>query len=199
MSCRGGLLRLKLKIEVRDKEGKIVAVRKRESDIILNNFKTMLTWLMVPYEKIAVNVYRGGALVNFAGTSRTMAIWGNRTIGTGIGLNFTGCHYDPEFEIGVRIRIGTSMFTPTRDDYKLGSEVTYGTPTKTTGADYISWAISFTLPTAQDIAEAGLSSFYQLSFGGSSLWEEFLLFRDTFTPISVPAGGTISVTYTLTL
>jgi len=88
---------------------------------------------------------------------------------------------------------------PTRNDYKLGAGVKAGAPTRTIGTDYISWAASFTLDTAADIAEAGMRIMLQLWSGTAVGFERFMLFRDTFTPVSVPAGGTISVTYTLKL
>jgi len=196
---RSKLLRVELEVKVYDGKGKLMAEGRKEGDLILDNFKWMLSQLLRAYEEIAVGVAREVALVALGGTSFSVPIWANRTIGVGYGLNFTGCHLDPDWPIGVRIRVGTSTVSPTRGDYKLGSEVAYGTPTITVGADYISWAVSITLETAADIAEAGMSSFYQTSSGAATDVREFLLLRDTFTPISVPAGGTISVTYKLTL
>jgi len=200
MSYKRGLLKAELKIEVRDRKGKLIAKRKCQSDLILDNFKLMLSTLMTPYERIAVNTVRSVTLVDLTGTSRSVPIWANRTVPSGYGLNFTGCHRDPDFAIGVRIRIGTSTVSPTRGDYKLGSEVALGTPTRTVGADYISWAVSIVLDAAADIAEAGLSiRCIVAGYGATPEPHRIMLFRDTFTPVSVPAGGTISVTYTLTL
>jgi len=190
---------VQLKIEVRDKEGKLIEVREKESDLILNNFRNMLAVLLRPFENLASGVARFADLVDLTGTGRSIAIWGNAAVEAGDGFSFTSADVSPSWPTGVRIRIGTSTVAPARTDYKLGAEVAYATPSQTVGADYISLSASITLTAAADIAEAGLSSFYQLWLDVAAEWYEFLLFRDTFTPISVPAGGTISVTYTITL
>jgi len=199
MERSGGLLKAELRIEVRDKKGKLIAIRRCKSDLILNNFKNVLAVLLTPYVDLGLGDRKTAGVTDIGGTARTLTVWANRANTGGYGLNFTGAHRDPSWPIGVRIRIGTSTVAPTRDDYKLGAEVKYGSPTQTVGADYISWAISLVLDAAADIAEAGMSCFFQLGFAAPTSWCEVLLFRDTFTPISVPAGGTISVTYTLTL
>jgi len=194
-----GLLKAELRIEVRDKHGKVVEVREKESDLILDNFKLMLATLMTPEEMIAEGADRSETLVDYGGTARSVPIWANKLISSGQGLSFTGFHRSPDSLIGVRIIVGTSTVSPTRADYALGAAVATGSPTRSVGADYISWAVSITLTTAADIAEAGMSIFVNVASTAATLWYQFLLFRDTFTPVSVPAGGTISVTYTLTL
>jgi len=194
-----GLLKAELRVEVRDKRGKLIDVRESKSDLILNNFRNILAALLKPYEDLAAKARRDASTVDLGGTSRSIPVWGNYEGGWDLGVAFTGAHKSPSWPIGVRIRIGTSTVAPSRGDYKLGAEVAYGTPSQTVGADYISWAISITLTTAADIAEAGMSCFFQLATAASTATCEVLLFRDTFTPVSVPAGGTISVTYKLTL
>jgi len=200
MSCGKGLLKVELRVEVRDKEGNLMATRKKESDLILDNFRDVLAVLLRPYEDLAPDLERRADLVDLAGTARSPAIWANTVVTSGQGLNFTGAlGYGPALPTGVRIAIGTSTVAPTRADYKLGSEVAKADPSQTVGADYISWAVSIVLEAAKDIAEAGLGCVFQLETGVAPAWKFFFLFRDTFTPISVPAGGTISITYTLTL
>jgi len=193
------LLKVELRVEVRDKRGKLVGVREKEGDLILNNLRDALATLLKPYEDLPSSARRNADVVLQDGTVGYYPVWANAAIGSGYGLNFTGAQKDPSWPIGVRIRIGTSTVAPARDDYKLGAEVAYGTPTQTVGADYISWAVSITLAVAADIAEAGMSCFFQLGFGELTATCEVLLFRDTFTAVSVPEGGTISVTYKLTL
>jgi len=193
------LLRVELEVKVYDRKGRLIAERRKEGDLILNNFKDMLAGVLNPFEELASGDARKAYLVNLTGTTYDLAIWGNATVEAGDGFSFTSADVSPTWPIGVRIRIGTSTVAPTRNDYKLGAEVAYATPTRTVGADYISLSASITLVTAADIAEAGLSSFYQRYLDVPAEWYEFLLFRDTFTPISVPAGGTISITYKVTL
>jgi len=212
MSCKRGLLKIKLKVEVRDKHGKLIETREKEGDLILDNFKEILAVLLSPYflwsDVIGLNitgVEEYASLVDIGGTARSVPIMGVRTVGTSddVTINFLGASgYDLIYgeAFGVLIEIGTSTVSPTRGDYKLGAKVKMGTPTQTVGADYISWAVSLVLDAAADIAEAGLTlTCLREAVGAGVARHTFMLFRDTFTPISVPAGGTISVTYTLTL
>jgi len=209
---KSSLLKVWLRIEVRDKWGKLVDIREKEGDLILDNFRDILAALLLPefewptvtgvkltpFEKYA-------ALVDYGGTAYNVPLYGGRTVGTNINetIALTGvAGYDKVSAglMGVRIRIGTSTVTPTRGDYKLGAEVASAIPSQTIGADYISWAVSITLTEAADIAEAGMTLRCIRSLVGAAMAiSEFLLFRDTFTVVSVPAGGTISVTYTLSL
>jgi len=172
--------RVELKVEVRDREGRPVGVRSKESDLILNNFKEMLAGIWAPRTSV--------------GATRTLV--DNGGVATDVNLLLTSPLFNTGAESGATIGVGTSTVAPTRDDYKYGAPVKGGTPTLTVGADYVSWAISLVLDAAADIAEAGMNCVYCRA-DGTLAW--FLMFRDTFTPISVPAGGTISVTYTLTL
>jgi len=196
---KSGLLRINLRVEVRDKDGKLVDIRRKESDLILDNFRDVLAVLLRPFENLPYGVTRAAGLVSVEGSAFNIPIWSNEDNPPGQGLTFTGASREPLWGGGVWIVIGTSTVTPSRGDYKLGAFVARAEPSQTIGADYVSWAASFVLETAADIAEAGLSCNFQSAFLATTSWPEFLLFRDTFTPISVPAGGTISVTYTLTL
>jgi len=212
VSCNRGIVKVKLKIEVKDREGRLVELREKESDLILDNFRDVLAALLLPefeWSSIigtaltAFAKYAG--LVDLGGVARNVPVWGGYTVDgyDNRSINLSGlAGYDglPAGSGGVRIRIGTSTVAPARNDYKLGAEVANGVPTQTVGADYISWAVSIVLAAAADIAEAGLSiRCNYAAVGATSAFGHFLLFRDTFTAISVPAGGTISVTYTITL
>jgi len=200
MAKKKDFLGVKLTIEVRDKEGKLIKKICKESDLILENFRDLIAEVLYPYVTVAVNSWRTAALIDTGGTARSVAVFSTaNTADTGDGGNFLMKRYwDTDF--GVRIAIGTSTVSPTRADYKLGAEVARGIPTQTIGADYISWAISITLTTAQDIAEAGLMLYCIVAgYTVTPTLADILMFRDTFTPVSVPAGGTISITYTLTL
>jgi len=196
---RNRLLRVNLKVEVRDRRGKIDEVRKQESDLILDNFRDFLAEILYPYGTLVANTARYVAVVDSLGTARNVAIFSTLAVAVGEALNFVGVD-NLDIKLGSLIQIGTSTVAPTRGDYALGAPVKSGTPTQTVGADYISWAVSLVLDTALDIAEAGLHIHCIVAgFGAAPATKSVLLFRDTFTPVSVPAGGTISITYTLTL
>jgi len=206
------LFRVELEVKAYDREGRLIAERRRETDLILDNFKEILAAMLTPHYSWSA-VTGGGVkaaevlapLVDTGGTARDTAIHGVYTVGTAnsVPINIlavSGYNSIGAGDFGVRIEIGTSTVAPSRSDYKLGAKVAEGTPTKTVGVDYISWAVSIVLETAADIAEAGLYLRANLSPTGAPWYiGGVLLFRDTFTPISVPAGGTISVTYKLTL
>jgi len=205
---RCGLLRAELKVEARDKHGRLIATRVKQADLILDNFKDLLAAILIPEYEWAdgtMTFAKYASLVDLAGTSYSVAAHGGDKIETGynISINFTGIGSYGTLSagrMGVRIRVGTSTVAPARGDYKLGAEVANGIPTQTVGADYVSWAVSITLAAAADIAEAGLSMRCNRAATGAGMaFSDFLFFRDTFTPISVPAGGTISVTYKLTV
>jgi len=212
VSCKVKPLKVQLRIEVRDERGRLIAKRQKESDLILDNFRDILAALFIPeFSWAEVTTFRAkayekyAALVDMGGTARSTPVWGGYTPYTdqdrSIHLaGIAGYSHLPAGSGGVRIRIGTSTVSPSRSDYKLGAEVASGVPTQTVGADYISWAVSIVLATAADIAEAGMSIRCNYSAVGTVVaFTNFLIFRDTFTAISVPAGGTISITYTLTL
>jgi len=196
---RSKLLRVNLRVEARDRHGKLVDVREKEGDLILNNFKNLLAGWLSPLEALAEGSRRDVNVVTTGGTAFAAPVWANALHGSGQGLAFTSGHKSPSYWIGTKIRVGTSTVAPTRDDYKLGAEVASAAPSQTVGADYISWAASMVLETAADVAEAGMSVRVQAKFLVALDSYPTLIFRDTFAAISVPAGGTISVTYTLTL
>jgi len=193
-----GLITVELRVKVRDKDGKLVAVRRKKSALILNNFRDLLAHLFYPEETIAATNKRRITLVNLGGSSVGINVRSATGSAAGYGLCWQTVE-NVDMKVGVRIRIGTSTVSPARTDYKLGAEVANEVPSQTVGADYISWAVSIVLAAAADIAEAGLSMRAQTATVAAAAYDNFLLFRDTFTPISVPAGGTISITYTLTL
>jgi len=196
---KSGLLRVNLKIEVRDRRGRLLDVREKRSDLILDNFKDILSAMLYPRETLLADTARYAALVDLGGTAFDVAILSTLAAASGQGLNFVGV-INVDFLLGVTILIGTSTVAPTRGDYDLGARLAEGTPTQTVGADYISWAVSIVLEAAADIAEAGLLfTCVGTGFKAPPAYKGFLMFRDTFTPVSVPAGGTISITYTLTL
>jgi len=200
MSCKRGLLKIKLKVEVRDKHGKLIETREKEGDLILDNFKAILSGVLYPFGSISENTWRTVSVVDVAGTARSIAVFSTaNTDVSGDGANFLARRYSAS-DLGAWIGVGTSTVTPTRGDYKLGAQVAWGSPSQTVGADYISWAVSLVLEAAADIAEAGLALYCIVDgWGAPPTFKNVFLFRDTFTPISVPAGGTISVTYTLKL
>jgi len=177
---------VELLIEVRDGKGKVVATRRCRSDLALNNFAELInSAFFTPLETIPTGgTVEWAEMVQEDGLTRGFYTW--TATGESAIVRSTG------FDGGVQIAVGTGTTSPTRYDYKLEAKVKQGTPTRTATAEYTSLAVSLVLETAATVAEAGLLM---------QLWNHYdelvwvLLFRDIFTPIDVPAGGTISVTY----
>jgi len=196
-----------LTIKAYDERGRLIAYRFVRQKLILHNFKNMLarlfseevTWYPAPWS-------RNADLVDLLGAAKAVAMIGHADVGTsdniGTAFNSQGSYTEKApgaGRLGVRIRIGPSTVAPDRADYALGAEVASGIPTITVGVDYIVWAASITLTTGADITEAGLSIVQNISFDGYWADDDFLLFRDTFTAVPVPDGGTISIAEKVTL
>jgi len=192
------LLGIKLRVEARDRHGRVVGVREKSGDLILDNFRDILATIFYPESTYVLGSRRNADVVDFGGAAVSVPVVSNVDLSSGEGHSMLGA-WVTEFIVGVLIHIGTDTTPPTRGDYKLGAEVERGAPTITVGADYISWAVSIVLEAAKTIAEAGMTLRLNYAFSATLVGTRVFVFRDTFTPIDVPAGGTISVTYTLTL
>jgi len=186
-------------VKVYDKRGKLKAFRFMRQELILDNFKNMLAEIIYPLVTVPSGSYRTASMVDVGGVTRAPSIYSGdeTTDGYAHGLLCSG---RVNITLGCIIRIGTSTVAPARGDYALGAEYASGTPTQTIGADFISWSIGITLTTVATITEAGLSCLYQYQkYPNSPATAHFLLFRDTFTGVVVPDGGTISITEKVTL
>jgi len=185
-------------IRAYDKRGKLIAFRFIRQKLMLDNFKNLLAEVLYPEVYLAPEDYRTATLVDIGGVTRAPAVFSSDGIDLGYPATFSCVSYK-EWTYGARIRVGTGTLDPTRADYALQSEVADGIPTQTVGADFIAWAVAITLETAADIAEAGLSCYYQYAkHPDAPASAHFLLFRDTFTAVPVPATGAISIQEKLT-
>jgi len=171
---------LELSIELKDEDGNTIKRLLMSSDLLLNNLKNLLAALLIPEATSAVNV----SLTCSDGVARSFVI----AIGTPL--------FSSASPYGVKIQIGSGITTPTRDDYWLETPVAEGVPEQTIQPEEIMWKVSITLTSAADISEAGLSL---ILLDSGNVARTVLLCRDTFTAISVPAGGVISITYRLLL
>jgi len=184
-----------LLIKAYDRRGKLKAIRFVRQKLMLNNFRNLLGEIFHPEVTLATTT-RAASLVEMGGLAKSIPVFSTISIPDYYAMNFIAIE-GSTVDLGARIRIGTGTIAPARDDYALQSEVADGIPTQTIGADYIAWSVAITLTTAQDISEAGLSCRY-CNKTDTPEYSHFLLFRDTFTPVSVGAGGAISITERLT-
>jgi len=190
---------VELFIEVRDKEGKLIATRYKKSDLILDNFRKCLLFGILGKANVEVKDATV-SLTDEGGASRSPWVaydYAGDAVIRSIALSVLHSSAVTERKIA----IGTGTVAPTRGDYALGTKV--GESVYVTVAefsDYVTYAASITLTTAYDITEAGLFRRFR---GGSATGDAggywFLMFRDTFSAVPVPAGGTVSVTFKVTI
>jgi len=178
--CQSNQLRLVLKIEVYDKKGNLIETRKTERDLLLDNFKNFLAAIFYP----ETTTLTTASVKDTGGVSRTLEIL------------LSTAYFGGTSPTGVRIVVGSGTTTPTRGDYALESQVAEEIPTQSIGADSISWRAEITFTTSVTLGEAGMIGKYYSNAAAALI--DVLLFRDLIDPVlSIPAGGTCRVTYTL--
>jgi len=200
-----GTFKSVLKITVRDKNGRIVAKRKKVGDLFLKNFANWLALLL------------NAQMESGKGANYTF----KATDGTTFTLNpdnEVAPDYSPDtiYEPGVsanwkndlKIMIGTGTTTPTVDDYKLaGTEPNYiapapyvqNPPIVEVDGDKLRIKFGLTIEATDfpmDIAESGVAIIVMSRQIDTIVFWEILICRDTFTPVTVPSGGSITVEYT---
>jgi len=178
------LCRVELEVKGYDEKGRLIAVRRKESDLILKNYVYLVSLIIYPFAVAD----RGADLVDQGGVTRREVVYND-------SATMLFGYRSGNVAAGAQIAVGTSTVAPTRDDYKLGAEVKRGAPTVSQYVDKVTIAVSLVLDAAADITEAGVVCRMWAPIDG--IMVDIFLFRDTFTAVSVPAGGTISVTYTL--
>jgi len=174
-------------IVVRDKDGNVVKTVKSKSRSWLKNMASLLN-----------AVFRGldASVTLQNGTSATVS----GSSPWGMVFKMTAGSGDDTY--GILIGSGTAAVTP--DDYKLASKIAnskmgYGavslnsmTPTSSAYTAYhFTPSRTFTNSSSSSItvSEAGIAV-----YGNGS---PFLVIRDTFSAVSVPAGGSLTITYDL--
>ena len=99
-------------------------------------------------------------------------------------------------DVGAIIAVGTGTAPPTRDDYKLASELAraWASVSVAEDAGIVTLTAGFTWATNQTISEIGL--ILQACIQMSPYVITFLLDRTVLSsPVSVPAGATLTVAY----
>ena len=184
------MLKIEVEIEARDGRGRLIDKRRVSSDLVVKNLRRFLGYILQP------DISDWDGYVDIGGTARRIQTW-NQGDASGMypyGKDLLGLDK-------IRMAVGTGTTAPTVDDYALEAQVASGTaPTKTVSwaTDHtvaIYYAMSFTLTEAKDITESGL---WFTMKDDANATRTIMLARDTFAAVSVPAGGTISVTYKIT-
>lgn len=178
-----------LLVKAYDKDGNLIAERVKEGDLWLKNFLFIIYGVFNPREG------SDPSFTTDTGETQTIDVKDYSTPSIfdhlGDSNNF------------VKIAIGTGTTTPYVDDYKLESEVARATVSEPQyniigNAMNITFSATFTLDTATDISESGVVIGCNRDTTVDVDWWMFVI-RDTFDPVSVPAGGTITITYIIRL
>ena len=173
-----------------DSHGHLIATRHKVGDIILQNFANFWYAALVP------NPSGGASVINTAMSGGTWSLSGLPEYRSGYSVSVFPYGY---------IGVGNDSTAVSPSNYKLGA--TSGTALLGTARISSSWVnitgnqmnVSFTssilLSAAANVTEAGLIA----SLASSPFYDynSFLLTRDVFSPISIPAGGAIAIKITL--
>jgi hypothetical protein len=168
---------LALNVTVRDPSGKVIAFVYQPHDLITNNF-----YYLMLYPFLVSGYPSSWYVVNTAGTSESVC--------------YSGCTTALVGSSGIPplLAIGSGTTAPAVTDYKLTTLVTNMPTVATTQTYYGSNSITLTvsstavLTTATTISEAG----YEVKLNDGNY---VLVAHDTFTGVSVPAGGAITIAY----
>jgi hypothetical protein len=168
---------LALNVTVRDPSGKVIASVYQPHDLITNNF-----YYLMLYPFLLSGYPSSWYVVNTAGTSESVCYSGCTTTIT------------QQTNVPPLLAIGSGTTAPAVTDYKLTTLVTnmpqVATPQTYYGTNSITLTVSSTavLTTATTISEAG----YEVKLNDGNY---VLVAHDTFTGVSVPAGGAITIAY----
>jgi hypothetical protein len=168
---------LALNVTVRDPSGKVIASVYQPHDLITNNF-----YYLMLYPFLLSGYPSSWDVVNTAGTSESVCFSGCTT-------TLIQSTNNPPL-----LAIGSGTTAPAVTDYKLTTLVTNMPTVATTQTYYGSNSITLTvsstavLTTATTISEAG----YEVKLNDGNY---VLIAHDTFTGVSVPAGGAITIAY----
>jgi len=167
-----------LTIKGYDKKGRLTGIRKRKSDLILDNFGKWLATLIQDASAV-----RTVTLKSEAGVDENLYSYGTtnhfNSYGTGMGAF---------------IVIGSGTGTPARDQYCLVTkEGENGVSPATYLNGMITFAANITLGSEKTIKESGLLMKWRRNTGEI---RSFLLFRDTFAGVT---GTIFTVEYRMNL
>ncbi len=152
-----------------------------------NGFGNFLTAL---FKRVVSGDYLSFTATNIAGTSKSFWSW---TVATGSSFIFR-----KDASVYTKIAMGSSATATSRTHYdvqtQVGSDTAISTPSKNSSS--VTIATSLVSPSAQTIQEASYMVTWEAL--STSDFQTIMLWRDTFTGVAVPAGGTITIVFTVT-
>jgi len=188
-------LSAQLSVKVYDSTGALQASVTQNDDMVMNNFMNFLSsWLTYEGSTSSASTF---TMTDTSGTAHTLA--GRDSASTASTCTWA-CEITTPPYAGGYIAVGTGTASPQRTDYKLASQyqslVTVTQPTYDPSTGNIVFGVGIIAGTAASISEVG---FFENWYIGSTNWDYFMMFHDTFTAVPVTPGNTISVQYTVQL
>lgn len=195
---KGGIAPIiRLKVTARDAAGNVIAEQTKDNDIYLWNWACMIAVFLK--NQFAWSDAATYAVKNLAGTTQNV----NYYYGTNVQNSGTYGSYFPWANTW-RVQIGSGSNAPTITDYAMQTFVQEVQPTIPeivipNGSNILKLVFSSTFSfTAETIcAETGIRIAGLFSSSTSGTANQYLITRDTFTPITVPAAGTITLQHEL--
>jgi len=158
------------------------------------------------YDPLTVQWYHYLADTYFLLSKKTPLTW--------YDTNYNNFTYADTGDAGIQpkayIGLGNGTGTPSRNDYKLFSEITKDAPSMSVTEDTSNQKFtllatkSFTMSASYTITEVGYYIYvdgntWTSSGGGYTSNSYLLVAHDTITPVNVASGDTITITYTFTI
>jgi hypothetical protein len=169
-------------VKAYDKDGRLIATRHRRRGLMVVGFRRIVAYAGI-YSIRSAN-YNTTA-TDEGGTSRTFNVGGRGVVDYQILHNYG----TPQSKIAV----GSGTTAPADANYSLQTkEGETDAVTQTELSNGHSYGATITFTVAKTITESGYFGSYTHT-GGARV--NVLLARDTFTAISVPADGSVTVTY----
>jgi hypothetical protein len=176
-----------------DEEGNIIAEEYKKNDLYLWNFAVFLTHWMKRWNNTSdATTYE---YIDIDGTARTISsyVYSSQNM---VSYNDPGT-YQGVWGNTLKALVGSNATTPTITDYQLYAQVAEALPTAPaliTSGSILKQLFSATFPMAAETicAEVGLKMASQDTYNGG---HDTLITRDIFSPVTVPAGGSLTVQF----
>jgi hypothetical protein len=181
---------IRLHITAKDAAGNVIAHQIKENDIFLWNWAVLIAqFLKLQFAPSDATTY---GYKNTAGTAKTTA-----------APSMYGISYTVDWKSSWRIQIGSGSNAPAITDYCLQSFVKEVQPTipdivipQSGNVLKLVFSSTFTFTAETVCAETAIKASGCLE-NSIAATADYLLTRDTFTPVTVPAGGTITLQHEL--
>lgn len=180
-----------LLIEARDADGKIIYEECKDNDLYLKNWGLLLCGMLKEaINNVYADTYKGhnlsGDTFNLYGmvyadptisdTPWAYGSWGNKA----------------------RVRLGSSSTAATIADYDVLNyimEVQPTAPVMTNAANVLKLMMTSTAAVENETTFAEVALCIRSPFERSTAPTPFCITRDTFTPVTVPAGGSLTISF----